>query len=77
LQILSAKNHDPQHAQVNRSTSDGLVIETEFALGGRPINFDVMVAAPDHFAPDEITFLGVADHVRAPNTRNERKVAMR
>ena len=65
LQVLRAKDHRPHHSQVIPQLPHRLGVEGQFALGGRPVNLDLVARLRRDGGADEITFLAVADHLRA------------
>ena len=65
LQILRAKNHRPQRAEIIRQFLHRLAVECEFPFTQRPIHFDFAFTLPDDFSADKISFRAVPDHLRA------------
>ena len=65
LQILRAKHHRAQHAEIIGQAFDRLAVQRQFAFARRPVHFDFVFALADDVAADEIALLPVPDHLRA------------
>jgi len=65
LQILRAKNHRAQHAEIIGEFFNGLSVERQIPFACRPIYFNFAFALADDFSADKIAALFVADHLRA------------
>src|SRR5258706_343211 len=65
LQVLGAKDHRAQHAEIIGQLAHGPAIEVEAAFSAGPIHLRLVLPLADYFAADEIALLRVPNHLRA------------
>ena len=66
LQVLGAKNHRAQHPEIVNQLANRTSIQGQLPLLRRPVHLDLVGPLADHPPTDEVSFLSVPNHLRAP-----------